>query len=193
MSFLVIICFVLIYGNFKLYNYKLSKEKVKVGLIQPNLDPWEKWQSGDITQLTNMYFNLSQKAINKGAELIIWPETALPVFIKGARYHSTLNSIYDFVDSNKISLLTGMPDIVYYQKGQKMPSDVKYSELGKFYYTTYNGVYMFNPGIKKIQRYGKIKLVPFGERVPFVDQLPFLGDLISWNYRVECWQRYSRI
>ncbi len=66
-----------------------------------------------------MYFNLSQKAIDKGAELIVWPETALPVFIKGAMYHSTLNSIYDFVDRNNVSLLTGMPDIVYYEKGKR--------------------------------------------------------------------------
>ncbi len=42
-SFLILICFILIYGNFKLYNYKLSNEKVRVGLIQPNIDPWEKW------------------------------------------------------------------------------------------------------------------------------------------------------
>ncbi len=59
--------------------------------------------------------------------------------------------------------------------------------LGNFYYTTYNGVYMFNPGTKHIQRYGKMKLVPFGERVPFVDQLPFLGDLIKWGVGITGW------
>ena len=186
-SLIILICFILIYGNYKLYNFKLSNETVKVGLIQPNIDPWKKWESGNIDQLTNLYFGLSQKAIDKGAQLIIWPETALPVFLKSAMYHSTLSSIFNYLDSNNVTLLTGIPDIIYYDKGTKMPSDVKYSEAGDFYYTTYNGVYMLSPHSKHIQRYGKMKLVPFGERVPFVDQLPFLGDLIKWGVGITGW------
>ncbi len=186
-SLIMLICAILIYGNYKLYNYKLSHETVKVGLIQPNLDPWKKWENGNINELTNLYFNLSQKAISKGAQLIIWPETALPVFLKSPMYHSTLSSIFNFLDSNNVYLLTGIPDIVYYDKGVKMPSDVKYSEVGDFYYKTYNGVYMLSPHSKQIQRYGKMKLVPFGERVPFVDQLPFLGDLLKWGVGITGW------
>ncbi|MEO8398732.1 MAG: apolipoprotein N-acyltransferase, partial [Ignavibacteriaceae bacterium] len=191
LTYLIILLFlfagVLVYGNFKLSNFKLSKQKVRVGLIQPNIDPWAKWEFGNITELTDLYFELSQKAINNGAELLIWPETALPVFLRSSTYTSTLNSLYDFLEKNNTYLLTGIPDIVYYDKDEKKPSDVRYSKAGDFYYTTYNGVYLLSPDSKKIQRYGKIKLVPFGERVPFVDALPFLADFLKWGVGISGW------
>ncbi len=177
---------ILFYGGYKLNSYKLSNEKVRVGIIQPNIDPWKKWENGSADELTNLYFALSQSAIDKGAKLLVWPETALPFFLKNKMYSSTLNSIHNFLDSNNVFLLTGMPDIVYYNKNDRMPSDVKYSELG-FNYTTYNGVYLISPHSKIIQRYGKMKLVPFGERVPFVDALPFLGDLLKWGVGISGW------
>ena len=42
---------------------------------------------------------------------------------------------------------------------------------------TYNAVIGLNPGSREIQRYGKMKLVPLGEKVPFADQFSF-----SWRY-----------
>jgi len=70
-----------------------------------------------------------------------------------------------------------------------MPDDVKYSKPGNFYYATYNAILMFSPGTRQVIHYGKSKLVPFGERVPFVDQLPFLGDLIKWGVGLTGWKR----
>ena len=43
---------------------------------------------------------------------------------------------------------------------------------------TYNAVLGLNPRSREIQRYGKMKLVPLGERVPFVDQFAFLDDIL---------------
>ncbi|MDD5608131.1 MAG: apolipoprotein N-acyltransferase, partial [Ignavibacterium sp.] len=34
---------------------------------------------------------------------------------------------------------------------------------------------------------GKIHLVPLGEHTPFVDQLPFLGDLLKWGVGISGW------
>jgi apolipoprotein N-acyltransferase len=80
-----------------------------------------------------------------------------------------------------------MPDIIYFDENDKIPEDAKYNESGKFYYATYNAILFFSPQSDNIQRYGKMKLVPFGERVPFVDQLPFLGDLIKWSVGISGW------
>lgn len=182
-----IIILILIYGAYRLSTFKISDNTVRVALIQPNLDPWEKWNSGSTEQLTHNYLEMSRQAVKKGVELIVWPETALPVFIMSGMYRNDLDSIYNFTEENKIYLLTGMPDIRYDEKDDGLPADSKYSQNGNFYYRTYNAIYLFSPYTRQIQRYGKMKLVPFGERVPFVDTFPFLDDLIKWGVGITGW------
>ncbi len=182
----LIYSFIFLYGFIKINNFTISKRKIRVGLIQPNIDPWKKWDVGSLNDFTKLYLNDSRKAVNKGAKLIVWPETAFPVYLLSGGYEDALDSIYNFVRKNDVYLMTGMPDIRYYHKGEKMPSDVKYSgNLG--YYATYNAIYLFSPDTRAIQRYGKMKLVPFGERVPFVDQFPFLGNIIKWGVGITGW------
>jgi apolipoprotein N-acyltransferase len=184
---ILIITIILIYGAYRSDSFRISDKTVRIGLIQPNLDPWEKWNAGSIEQLTHNYLDMSREAVKKGAELIVWPETALPVFIMSGMYRDALDSIYNFTQKNKIYILTGMPDIRYDEKGPGMPVDSKYSKIGDFYYRTYNAIFLFSPYTQDIQRYGKMKLVPFGERVPFVDTFPFLGDLIKWGVGITGW------
>jgi apolipoprotein N-acyltransferase len=178
---------VIVYGLFRLSTFKISDKKVTVGLIQPNLDPWGKWSSIDIHELTSVYFDLSGQAVDKGAKVIFWPETALPVYLRDGGYNYVLDSIYSFLDKNNVSLISGMPDLIYYKPGDKMPKDVKYNKPGNYYYATYNAVLLFSPHERTIESYGKSKLVPFGERVPFVDQLPFLRDFIKWSVGISDW------
>jgi apolipoprotein N-acyltransferase len=80
-----------------------------------------------------------------------------------------------------------MPDIIYDLNQNNIPEDSKFSKPGSYYYRTYNGVIGLNPGTREIQRYGKMKLVPLGERVPFVDQFAFLGDLLKWGVGITGW------
>ena len=177
---------ILLYGFIKLDDYKISSKKIRVGLIQPNIDPWRKWDTGSLDDFTKLYLDFSRKAVKQGAKLIVWPETAFPVYLLSSPYSETLDSLYNFVSKNHVFLLTGMPDIRYYHKPEKMPNDVKYNNnIG--YYATYNAIYLFSPGTREIQRYGKMKLVPFGERVPFVDQFPFLGNIIKWGVGITGW------
>lgn len=176
-----------VYGIYKVSSFKISENKVKVGIVQPDLNPWDKWSTGNLGDLLNMYLSLSQKCVDDGAEVILWPETALPVYAFGGSFLIVENSIYKFLDSNDVSLLTGMPDIIYDLNENNIPVDSKFSEQGNYFYRTYNAVLGLNPGTREIQRYGKMKLVPLGERVPFVDQFAFLGDLLKWGVGITGW------
>ncbi len=175
------------YGIYKVSSFKISDKTVKVGIVQPDLNPWDKWETGNLNHLLKNYLDLSQKCVDDGAELILWPETALPVYAFGGGYNAVENSIFKFLDSNKVSLLTGMPHIIYFLDSLKLPEDAKYAKQGNYYYATYNAVLGLNPGSREIQYYGKMKLVPLGERVPFVDQLAFLGDIFKWGVGITGW------
>lgn len=184
---ILILILILIYGVYKLNNFPRGAAKVRVGLIQPNLDPWEKWSGGSLDNLTDLYFELSDEAVKQGAKIVIWPETALPVYLRGGLHDDVVQSIHNFCDTNQVFLLTGMPDVKFYFDSLNLPKDAKYSEQGNYHYVTYNSILLFSPNKKFVESYGKMKLVPFGERVPFVDVFPFLGKLIKWSVGLSGW------
>ena len=164
-----------------------AQETLRTGLVQPNLDPYEKWAGGNLDDILNKYFTLSDKAVKEGAQIIIWPETALPVYLMNGQYDAQVQRIYSYADSNKVYILTGMPHIKMFQPGDKLPSDVKSYKGSDIKYATYNSVLLFAPGDRTVQQYGKVKLVPFGERTPYIDQLPFLGNVLQWGVGLSSW------
>jgi len=184
---LLILFIPLIYGIIKINNYVQSNRKIKVGLIQPNLNPNKKWDAGNLDTQLDLYLSLSDSAIKKGAELLIWPETALPVYLLSGRYSKEVAQIHKYLDSNNVSLITGMPDVEFYPFGKNAPPHAKPVKNSKTLYTSYNSILSFNPNKAGIQKYGKIKLVPFGEKIPYVEYFPWLNKWIKWNVGISSW------
>ncbi|MFZ2324773.1 MAG: apolipoprotein N-acyltransferase [Ignavibacteriaceae bacterium] len=180
-----ILILILVYGFVKLSTEVKNDKIIKVGIIQPNIDPWNKWELGGLDEMLSSYLSLSQKCVDEGAKLILWPETALPVYLMSGTYRDEVELIHEFLSKNNVSLLTGMPDYRIYEKNP--PRTAKYSKAGKYYYATYNAILLFQPNTIELQRYGKMQLVPLGEHTPFVDQLPFLGDLLKWGVGISGW------
>ena len=181
----LVFIFIIGYGYLKISSAVGNEKKIKVGIIQPNLDPWNKWELGGLNEILNNNLDLSQKCVDEGARIILWPETALPIYLLSGTYQSELDTIYSFLNKNNIPLLTGMPDYRIYEK--EAPRNAKYSETGKYHYATYNSILLLKPNSFEIQRYGKMQLVPLGEHTPFVDQIPFLGDLLKWGVGISGW------
>ena len=180
-----ILILILVYGFVKLSADSKDEKTIKVGIVQPNIDPWNKWELGGLDEMLSSYLSLSQKCVDEGAKLILWPETALPVYLMSGTYQDEVELIHEFLNKNNVSLLTGMPDYRIYEENP--PRTAKYSKAGKYYYATYNGILLFQPNTIELQRYGKMQLVPLGEHTPFVDQLPFLGDLLKWGVGISGW------
>ena len=176
----------LLYGVAKGYPVK-TLPGFKAGIVQPDMNPWNKWETGNLEKQLEDYLSLSDSCIADGADLVVWPETALPVYLLSGRYENIVDKIHAFVDSTGVPVLTGMPHANIYRDRESAPWDAKPIKGGDEVYTSYNSILFFEPGTKEVQRYGKIMLVPYGEKVPYVESLPWLGDLLKWEVGISSW------
>ena len=124
--------------------------KQKVTIYQPNLTLDQKWSYEGIAKTRNLLKNALLKAESK--EMIVFPETA---FISNKQSREVyFNSLEDLLTKKNILLIAGV---------------LGESEKGRT--NTIKG-YGLAEG-----RYDKIKLVPFGEYVPFSN---ILGNLLNF-------------
>lgn len=181
-----------IYGRYAFKKeQKISSDKLRVGIIQPNFDPWEKWDqklnrwnSYDFQFKT--YMNYSKFIKEQNPELIIWPETAIPFHILLPRYSTYLFELLQFVDSIQIPILTGVPTSEYFDINNA-PVTAQKIEGTDLYFESYNSI-MFIKSKNKIEDiYRKTILVPFAERIPYAEQFRFLIEPLKWNVGISSW------
>ncbi|MBA4366659.1 MAG: apolipoprotein N-acyltransferase [Desulfobacterium sp.] len=163
----LIMIIVLAYGNVRiqLTDRKIeTAEKIKVSVIQGNIDQSLKWNP-EYQKITILkYLELSFSTLPDSPSLIVWPETATPFYFSspyGSQYLKRL--IQEGVKEANISLLFGSPS--YKRDGEA----VNY----------YNTAYLLNPDGKEIGSYNKVHLVPYGEYVPLKEWFPFIGKLVA--------------
>ncbi len=178
-----------LYGNYILTQQNLgyAGKLVRIGIIQPNIDPWEKWNTIQEVKQIEIQLNMSNE-IADSSDLIIWPETGIPFYIFLPQYEVYLNELRDSVNRKRFSLLTGFPDIQFFNRiDEKVPKTAKKSKINGNIYTTYNSSFLITPNSKEIQKYSKIRLVPFSERVPYAEILNFL-NFPEWDVGISGWE-----
>ncbi|HUI30904.1 MAG TPA: apolipoprotein N-acyltransferase [Candidatus Acidoferrales bacterium] len=162
--------------------------KLKVAIIQPNIDPNEKW-NGDIDQIMETYEQETYKSGSHESDLVVWPETAIPFYILLPQFSCFKRSLESFLDSTNTSLLAGVPIARYYSDSDSAKPSSHFDESTHRYYDAYNGAAVFEPHSNVYQTYGKIILVPFGERIPYADAVPFLIKPLNWGVGISNWAR----
>jgi apolipoprotein N-acyltransferase len=159
-------------------------DSIRVGVVQPNVDPFEKWGLNPERQVQVLQ-DLTDAVADQKPDLILWPETAVPFYLLDERNRPFFEQIRHQVDSLGIPLLTGIPDITYYREGDRIPGSSKISTDGRRY-DNYNSSMLLQPHEDTIQKYAKMLLVPFAERVPFSEALSFLNAM-QWNFGLGGW------
>lgn len=161
---------------------------MRVTIIQPNINPYAKWE-GTPAEILRTYENETYKALPRKADLVVWPETAIPFYILLPQFWYYRNELQTFVDTTGISLLSGLPLAHYYSDSNNAEPSSHYDEFMHEYYDAYNGAALFMPHIDKYQTYGKIILVPFAERLPYANHLSFLIKPLKWGVGISNWAR----
>ena len=135
-------------------------ESLRVGVVQPNLVRAEKWGPDGLERSFSALETLSREAVAEGAKLLVWPETALPCYLRLRPECS--GRVRGLVDELDVPVLTGASDF-----------DLQVRQ-------PYNSAFYLSPGRAQIQSYSKMHLVPFGERTPYKDSIPWLRD-VDWT------------
>ena len=88
--FSAILCFLIFLpqGNIQ---QEYSGESMEIGIIQPSLDPFEKFQKEETANIEQTLLDLSREYMN--AELIIWPESPLPYLNRSPEMRSLLRKL----------------------------------------------------------------------------------------------------
>lgn len=161
-SALLVFCFNLGLGGI-LYGVHRSQAKnnetVRVGIIQGNYDSTDKWFE-DSDKIVDKHLRLTKEAVNDGAEVVLWAETALPF---------TLYE-YDFYSYDIAATAEELNTVIIV--GAMCEDDDGY----------FNTLFCFTPdGEISETKYYKQHLVPFGEYVPMRNLieavLPFMAEI----------------
>ena len=151
------------YGNSCLTRYRLEKQKnpqLNVAIIQGNIDQAVKWNEAFQEKTLDIYVNLSKSSLDTKPDIIVWPETAVPLFFQDN--NPLTEKLYNLARESKAHLIFGSPS---YR-----------AEQGKIKY--YNSAWYITPEGRIGGQYNKNHLVPFGEYVPLNKFLPFVHRLV---------------
>ena len=166
-------------------------DQIRVGIIQPNFDPWEKWEGkGNRWESYNFQFNTyiewSKHLSAQYPDIIIWPETAIPFHILLPGNQNYLLKLYELVDSIKIPILSGLPTCEYYNSSNRPATAQKIDQMDLFF-ESYNSIALFMQKGKVSPIHRKTILVPFAERIPYAETFRFLIEPLKWNIGISSW------
>ena len=147
-------------GNQKIKKFKNEQfqKSIDVVVTQPSVDPNKKWERQYRDKTFDLMYELLDKGIEFNPDLIIWPETALPSYLRLA--DKDRNPLQKKVNEFQIPLFSGTID-----------RDI--TKTGKQKY--FNGSIFLQPH-RPPEMYHKVKLVPFAEYVPLSGYFPQLNE-----------------
>jgi apolipoprotein N-acyltransferase len=162
----VIILLPLIGGTIRtdtLRQYLDKVEPIKVAIIQPNFEPFAFMDRSELPKHTERLLELSEEATNKGAQLLIWPESSINRAIP--------EQIKTF-DATSMQYL-GMVRAPYVAGGLIVRQDSA-TDAGR---KAFNAGLVIGEKGEILGRYYKRILMPFGEYMPGASLFPFLKEI----------------
>lgn len=142
------------FGAARIARREASPQIVRVAAVQGGLAMQDKWDM-TLSQTVSEYLELSAAAVSDGAQIILWPETAVPADITD----SCFERIAAFASENDVTIVTGA--FASERDGRR-----------NLYYNVLCSV---GPDGEVSEPYIKRRLVPMGERMPF-------SGLIDYGY-----------
>ena len=159
LPFILLIFAIPLLGFYRVSKIKPTDKNIEVVIVQPNIDPNKKWDYSLREETMTLMDSLYNDAISMKPDLIIFPETALPSYLKiETRIRKRLQKK---VNESQIPILIGTVDRRIDQNGDK----------------SYFNSSMYLSPHSEFLMYDKIHLVPFAEYDLIPSILSPLADL----------------
>ncbi len=161
----VVLVGVAIGGMIRLSSSPLTKtgEVLRVGLVQGSIDLLEKWDPTSRDAILQKYLSLSTQAINAGAAIVFWPEAATPFYFDAEG--ALAEPVRRLAATSRTPFVIGSDE---YQPGKDGAEN-----------RIFNTAVVVGSDGRSHGTYRKMRLVPFGEFVPFKRLLFFVGPLVQ--------------
>jgi len=149
------------FGTVQLRDQNPPTSTLRVTVIQPSIPQTLIWDSSANSNRFQQLLSLSENALKAKTDLLIWPESAVPVFDK-----PSYAAIANLVQAHHIWLVFNADHAVWRPNAR---NDDDYDD--------FNAAFLFDPYGSCRSIYHKQKLVIFGEYIPLVRWLPFIKYL----------------
>ncbi len=171
-------------------NYKEKSVPVNVVVVQPNIDPYDKYGEISATEQLQILAKLSDSVGQVNTEYFVWPETAIPNYADEDKIRANGDYIktQEFLSKYKNgTLITGIESRKFYDDQKTLSAKV--NPNGGFYDNFNTAMQVENSA--NVQFYHKSKLVPGVEKLPFPTVLSFLapvfdklgGSVSGWGWQ----------
>ncbi len=160
---------------------------VSVEIVQPNINPWDKWSAPSEQLRIHKEVSDSLRTAGVRADVSLWSETAIPYVIRSYRYLVDWLNVRRWVDTSGTTLVTGFADMMVYPDGTAPPSARSSAVASGVKYDHFNAAMVINPGRADVPVHRKTMLTPFAERLPFADQLSFAMRWFEWGVGISAW------
>jgi len=197
-TLLAAIVFLFILPNF--YSLLVDEKKYteedsssfKVGIVQPNIDPWDKWEGANTFagrwKQVQLYLEFIGKNINDSTEVVVLPESA--ILLNLPSFYQQFSEFKKVVDSLNVAVVSGYAKVKYYEQ-ENAPVSASLIKGTNVRYDSFNSIFLVEPGTNEVQSYSKMRLVPFAERIPYAEEVPFLIEPMRWGVGISNWGKGS--
>lgn len=168
-SAVILILIVAAWGRARIASEELTGQgtPVRVGIVQGNFSQDIKWEASLVPVILDRYLRLSAETIDRGAQLVVWPESSVPFYFLGDPARA--EPIRRLARAGGAHMLLGSDE---YELGDGPAG-------GPAVVRTYNSALMLRPDGELGGVYRKMHLVPFGEYVPLKRLLFFVAPLVQ--------------
>jgi apolipoprotein N-acyltransferase len=157
-----------------------SEFRKNIVIVQPNIDPYVKFETGTQEAQLSKLIQLTENALDSNTALVVWPETAinLPNGIEedSLRKNFFLNPLWAFLKHHPhLKLFSGIEGYKKYSENDKTPTARHIPDTDIWYDAFNTAALLDSSGI--LIRYHKSKLVPGPEKLPSF--LEFMGPVFE--------------